>query len=681
MRYSENIFLKLRKIFLDSFHMKKRLLAAVAFLVCFSLQAQQSIVNFGEVSKEDLAQKIYLKDSSAEAVMLFDYGHYSYSFTESVPHVIYTFHRKVKILKKSGFRWATINIPYHVETDVNRTEAVVDIKAATYNLENGNRKVTDVVKSSIFDEKTSATQREKKMVFPQVKEGSIIEYTYTIDSPLWYFLRTWDFQQDIPVVWSELRATIPAYFDYKITSFGYNQFAVNEVKEGKERFLPHVNDLGQDIKDPFLDYRFAMQDLSSIKEDDYMTTIQDYRSSIDFELARTVFPSTGEHVYSITYKDLTKTLLEDDNYGTALKRFGKSAEKIMENLPQVAGKDTLARIKNLYDHVRKTVKWNDENRLFTKNKLEQVYEKQLGNASGVNLILVGLLREMGFDANPVILSTRSHGKVLTDIALMDRFNYTVAHIMFRGKDFLLDATDQYIKPNMLPKKCLNERGWLISKNPRWVSLMPIEKKQTSTLLSFTIENDQVLKGKLSEFYGGYAATDILTEVSKSGEVKYIEKFKNEHLNAENQQVSYKSTENNDVQIECEMSVNEAYSVAGNRIFLQPLLWKKQKENPFKQTERNYPLDLAYRIQETVTAKYTIPKNYSVETVPANKILSLPDGKGKFVYMIKNENGVIDILNQIILAKPIFSPDEYYDLREFFNQIIAKQNEQIVLKKN
>lgn len=661
--------------------MKNRLLAAVAFLVCFSLQAQQSIVNFGNVSKEDLAQKVYPKDSSAEAVILYDYGHYSYSFTESVPHVHYTFHRKVKILKKSGFRWATINIPYHVETDVNRTEAILEIKGATYNLENDARKVTELTKSSIFEEKTSTTQREKKVVFPQVKEGSIIEYTYVIDSPLWYFLRTWDFQQDIPVEWSELRAIIPAYFDYKITSFGYNPFAVNEVKEGKDRFIPRVNELGQDIQDPFLNYRFAIKDIPAIKEDNYMTTIQDYRSSIDFELARTVFPSTGERVYSITYKDLTKTLLEDENYGVALKRFGKTAEKIMENLPQVAGKDTLTRIKNLYEHVRKTVKWNEENRLFAKTKLEQVYEKQLGNSTEINLILVGLLREMGFDANPVALSTRSHGKLLTDIALMDRFNYTVAHIMFRGKDFLLDATDQFVKPNMLPKKCLNERGWMISKNPRWVSLMPIEKKQTNTLLSFTLEDDQVLKGKVSEFYIGYAAADEVEKVSKLGEKKYIENFKNEYLNFDNPQVTYKLTENNDVQIECEATVNEAYSIAGNRIFLQPLLWKKQKENPFKQNERNYPLDLAYRIQETVTSKFTIPKNYSVETVPANKVLSLPDGKGKFVYMIKHENGMIDVLSQIILAKPIFSPDEYHDLREFFTQIITKQNEQIVLKKN
>lgn len=662
--------------------MKRNILFAVLFfLQFFKAQAQQSVVNFGEVSREDLEMKIYPKDSSAEAVMLFDYGRYEYSFSEDVPHVIYTIHRKIKILKKSGFGWATLKIPYHSETDVNRTELVREIKGASYNLENGSPKITELTKSSIFEEKTTATQREKKVIFPQVKEGTVIEYIYTIESPLWYFLRTWDFQQEIPVVWSEIRAIIPAYFDFKITSFGYNEFAVNEVKEGKERFIPRVSELGQDVKDPFLDYRFAMKDLPAIKEDDYMTTIEDYRSSIDFELARTVFPSSGERVYSITYKDLTKTLIEGESYGLALKRFGKTAEKIKETLPQVSEKDTLARIKNAYEHIRKTVKWNEENRLYTQNKLEQVYEKHLGNSSEINLILVGLLREMGFDANPVVLSTRSHGKVLTDIALMDRFNYTIAHLMFRGKDYLLDATDQYIKPNMLPKKCLNERGWLISKNPRWVSLIPIEKKQTNTLLTFTIEDDQQLKGKFSEFYMGYASLDILAEVNKSSEAKYVEKLKNEYLNLENPQFLYKVTENDNVQIDCETIVNEAYNIAGNRIFIQPLLWKTQKENPFKQSERNYPVDLAYRVQETVTAKYTIPKGYEVETLPANKLLSLADNKGKFVYMIKVENGMIDVLSQIILAKPVFSADEYFNLREFFNQIIAKQSEQIVLKKN
>lgn len=645
-------------------------------------QVTEPKITFGVYNMADLELKSYARDSSAEAILLYDYADYSYSFDDNSPAVVYNFHRRIKILKKSGLERGTVNIPFRFESSRDRQEVVKNIKGVTFNLEDGTVKMTELTKKSIFEEKSSDEIREMKIVFPQVKEGSVIDLTYTITSPLWYFLRTWSFQKDIPVVWSGIKAIIPGYFDYKITYFGYHPFAIKDVRQGKAVFLAPPGDKGQEIRDPYLSYHFAMKDLPAIKPDDFMTTVEDYRSSIDFELARTFLPTGGERNYSITYKDLTKTLLEDSNYGSAVRKFGKTAKKIaIEIIAKSSSKDTLALIGSAYEYVRSTMKWNEENRLVATGKLDQIYEKKIGNATEINLILVGVLQELGFDANPVILSTRANGKVLPDIALIDRFNYSIAHVPVNGKDFLLDATDKFVKMNMLPKRCLNERGWLISKNPKWVSLAPTERNQVTTQLTFLINDEQQLKGQFTESYYGYADAEKKAEINNVGQDKYIEKLKSQYNLFTDPEFSLKESESKETRIDCQTIVTDAYTIAGNRIFIQPLLWKTQKQNPFIQAERKYPVDFGYSIQETVSGKYTIPKNYTIESMPSYINLYLPNNKGKYLFMIKSENGVIEVMSQLLLNKSVFTTDEYTELREVFNKMIAKQNEQIVLKKN
>ena len=52
----------------------------------------------------------------------------------------------------------------------------------------------------------------------------------------------------------------------------------------------------------------------------------------------------------------------------------------------------------------------------------------------------------------------------------------------------------------------------------------------------------------------------------------------------------------------------------------------------------------------------------------------------FIYSISNMNGVLNLTSLMSINKGIFLQPEYAHLREFYNQIVAKQAELIVLKK-
>src|SRR6267154_3137329 len=99
--------------------------------------AQKPPIKFGDVPMEDMKMTVYPKDSSAEAVILADYGESSlvYDKGQGAFQVKFDRIRRIKILTKDGLQWADFNIPlYH---DNGKYEKLSGLRVVTYNLENG----------------------------------------------------------------------------------------------------------------------------------------------------------------------------------------------------------------------------------------------------------------------------------------------------------------------------------------------------------------------------------------------------------------------------------------------------------------------------------------------------------------------------------------------------------------
>jgi hypothetical protein len=52
----------------------------------------------------------------------------------------------------------------------------------------------------------------------------------------------------------------------------------------------------------------------------------------------------------------------------------------------------------------------------------------------------------------------------------------------------------------------------------------------------------------------------------------------------------------------------------------------------------------------------------------------------FEYRISESGGVVSMRSRLLLKRTFFQPDEYENLREFFNLVVKKHAEQIVFKK-
>ena len=636
-------------------------------------------IKFGKITADQFAP--FTADSTAEAVVLYDFGEVEFDRNSNDLWLNATYHVRLHIRKKSAADRAVIQLPVR-RGKSGQHEYIMDFDGYTYNLLNGAITTDRLGSAGHFTEKASDQFWIEKYTLPNVREGSVIEYQYTIRTPfsITYNPRTWRFQQDIPVNWSEYRISIPDYFYYKMLMSGYLGMTVNERTSTTTSLLEGQQPISTSA------YRFAMKDIPAFRNEAYITTKDDYLTKIDFELASYQLPGLASVVrkdLSVSWEAMDQTLLNDNDFGGQFKRAAFLRETAKPLLLQSV--DTLSRIKAAYDYVRQTIKWNEETALWSTTGIRKVIDNKKGNAADINLLLIALLREMDIDANPVILSTRSHGQINESFALLKKFNYVIAHVSVGGKELLLDATDAYLPPGMLPIHCLNGKGRLVHPTkPRFISLLPAERDVEGYTGVFTIKEDGEVAGMLIHSHGGYSAWTNRKQFTIDGKAKYLEGVQKKRPAWQLEKTTFAGTERQDntFNLNYTLTIPEACAKAGDRLYFRPLLTEGHGINPFKETERVYPVDFGVPIDENFTATYTLPAGYQVEELPKPVSIALPENGGRFLYQVAvSALNQIQVSSRILLRRPQYHSGEYGPLRELFSRIVAKHAEQVVLKRS
>ncbi|HKB43193.1 MAG TPA: DUF3857 domain-containing protein, partial [Chitinophagaceae bacterium] len=163
--------------------MRLKPIFTIIFLCLFAINgvAQKPEIKFGNVSEKDFAPKVYSIDSNANAIVIADIGVSKLvGNTKGWFSLEFKRYRRVRLLNKNGFDIATEEIPLYSEGQVE--EQISSLKAVTYNLENGKVVETKLEKGNIFKDRLSKNWVVKKFTFPNIKEGSVIEFEYTITS-------------------------------------------------------------------------------------------------------------------------------------------------------------------------------------------------------------------------------------------------------------------------------------------------------------------------------------------------------------------------------------------------------------------------------------------------------------------------------------------------------------------
>ena len=646
----------------------KTLIPVLAFACLFSpLRAQKSPVEFGKVPMEDMRMVVYAPDSTAEAVVLEDYGEAYIQLSGVSSNMTFERHVRIKILKKEGTRWADAIIPLYKVGSVE--ENVTKLKGATYNLENGRVVESRLSKEGIFKEKFNRNMIHQKFTLPDVKEGSVIEYAYKISSEFLVNFPNWTFQRKIPTRYSEYWAIIPEFLTFQKYMQGYVPATGYETKD--------LNLAGYRAKG----HHYISTNVPAFREEPHMTSENDYISKINFALSHINVP--GQPVLEImgSWEKLNTLLLADDDFYGVIKGSGFLKSTVADITKDIA--DPIGKITTIHNYVKSSIEW-DGQKDFYAGAVRKILELKKGTSGDINLILASMLEKAGFDVDMVLLSTRDHGFIREQFPMVRQFNYAVCLVRLPDRSIFLDATAKYLPIGVLPEWCNNGKGLVISNSHfGWVSLDTKAKSKTLVSADFNMSETGLLKGKLIFTRDGYDANKMRNALQTMGQDAYVQDF----IGSRAWSVGGSEFENiaeitKPAKEKYDLEIQDHATVAGDNIYFSPFITMQMETNPYKSENRVYPVDYGSPIENIYFCKFTAPPGFVVDEAPQSKVLVLHDNAARYIYNVAASPGGdwISITSNLQINRNIFTQEDYLDLREFYNQVVFKQAEQIVFKK-
>lgn len=677
----------------------RKLLIITSLFVSLAMQAQAPKDKWGTATAEELQMNSCPFDPGANAAILGNYGHYYFNrhfyFSAHELRTFYHYQVRLKIYNEEGIKYATVSIPYRGKDEY---EDVIEISGNTYNLDANGK----VVKTK-FRAKNAVYKRNDNGIWnctftlPNVKAGSVIEYSYKIASLDFVELRDWLFQTDIPVMQSSITLSTPNFYQFAFFS-NINHARLNIKRDEQPQYLQFYN---TNVYCHGSRLELSLNNIPAFRKEVWMPDSSQQILKGEFLLASALtrpfeFSRFRDYYLMPYFKPLLLTtttnyyepeprislynemlagykIIEGMDWESFVKKlnkrddFGKNLLKVIDNkwltdsFRRIG--DKKQRLIAIYDYVKQNIRWNGVYRIFSSSSLEKVFEKKTGYSSDINMLLINLLNRSGIQARPVLISTRSYGSVYKEAGFFRKFNHVIASAELEETKLLLDATDPLMPYDFLSTEDLNGEGLLINlQNYEWVPLTnhSVSKIQTKEIYpdvnsgSYTIDVTTTLTG--------YPA------VLKSRETP------------ESQLHEYTVAENNDSPLVIKSSLKSP-NEANDSIIIAPLANNSLTENPFNSTNRTYPVDLGFEKSITREIEIPIPAGYKLISYPKNRDLIM---EGEFMYCsVKSdveENRIkiqytYDINNAYIPA--VFYPD----LKLFMETIKLMEQEKVVFRKS
>jgi hypothetical protein len=664
--------------------------------------SQKSPSNFGKISEELLSAEYCPIDSSAHAYYVFDYGfsYFQYATTkvregESTQNqkgfqLFFKRQFRIKILDNEGFEWADVAIPLYRDGD---EEKIGTIKATTYNLVDGKIEKIKLDRKDIFTEETSDYWIQKKFAMPGVKEGSVIEVEYTIISDFFFNLREWAFQSSIPVLRSEYIVHIPEYYIFNQTQRGYYPIEIESGVQQKQISISYSYDTNNKVQSrqtststtKYKDntYSYLAEDVPAFPLEDYLRTEDNYISKIEFELQRTNYPNSPDRYYTTTWDQVDKTLIRSSSFGEAMSKSSHLSNDA--STLKSSGEEGLSLVKLAFNQTKNKLSWNGNIGKYTSKSLSKTYQDGGGNCADINLNLVALLMELGFESYPVVLSTQKNGIIHPSHPSLSRFNYVIAMVRLEGNTYLLDATDPYAEINLLPIMCLNDKGRVIGCNDmEWINLMDFRPYEYASIYALTLNENLTITGSRKMELKDYASYQYKKRIKDFDDLDKFEKsFAEQHpdIKIENIRVEGLDSMDSQLTLSYEFSQDDFVEDASDIIYFSPVIEPFFESNPFKLEKREYPVEFNYPYSIRESIYISLPEGYAVSELPKALLIKMPDNSAQYTFQAVKSGDDLIINTGFSIRKSQFLPEEYEGIKQFYQMVIDKQNELVVLNKS
>ncbi len=666
---------------------KKVLLAACLFSLSaiIEVNGQNGIIKkLLPLKAEDFKVQSTIVDGNTDAVIIADIGSSEYEGnTSGWFTIIYKRTKRILIRHKKAFDLATVKVPIYKGASTIEEENFMDFEAATYNLEGGGIVESKLSKSDIYKEKYNSYYDFRNFSFTNVKEGSIIQYTYTIKSPYYSHLREWKFQDYYPVLWSQYQVSIPSIFDFYIRTTKQKPFSVDSfslksafysVSDAHTTSATRTYNLtGNDRV-----HIWAMKDAPALKSEPFITTASNFITKVEFNLRAIVYSESNIEKIMKDWKATAKDILKKDEYKSIYEKHSWLNDALTVSLEN---KSDVEKVKLMYEYVRDNFSCNGNESIWPSQSIKETFNTKTGNVAAINLLLMSLLHNKGYLAKPVILSTRENGRSFNSAAIVEEYNYVVASITIDGKQYLLDASQPKLGFGIIAPECLNDAGRLIDEDkPLFVPMSAdsvFERKYSSMVISADTINH--LSGSYFSNLGSMESLQLRRRLAKEKKADIINSVATSSEKMDIEDFSFDMVDSYDDPLVIRYMVN--VKLEGEDIlYFNPMFNASIRDNPFHAAERFFPVEMPSKIDDTYTLEMEVPKGYEIDELPKSVRVMYNENEGMFEYIVLKTKTSVQLKCRLVFYKANFLAEDYASLRDFYGMIVKKEAEHFVFKK-
>ncbi len=646
--------------------MKSFLVVLVVFLSvsvsAYGQNKERKEANFGRITQADYELKIYDKDTVAAAVVLFEKGRNTFELIGNYIRLVKIVHKKIKVFDVNRYEGIEVGIPYY--RTKKTSEKVIEINAVTHN--GMVKKYID--EKGIYDIDLSEKWSEKRFTFPDVQDGSIIEYTYRIESPFIFNFGNWDFQGDIPKLYSEFSADIPGNYLYNRSITGLKKLDIEESTIKKDCF--EISGTGSADCDASV---YAMYDMPAYSEEPYMLAKENYISRLSYQLTESINFNGDNKKYAKTWEDVDKEFKKEKDMGRQLKYASYFQKVIPQEIFKISNKKEKAIA--IYEFIRDHYTWNGNYRIFSDIRVKDAYENSKGNIAEINLSLINALKAADIEVQLALSSTRANKTPSSVFPVLNEFNYVLAHIKIDDKTYLLDATDKLLSFGVLPFKVFNTKARVMDfeNGSYWHPISSQTRNVNYVEVKASINEDLEIEGNIKNIYSGQLGYSNRQLIRDDDKEIYQESADFELYNE-----AIENLDDAKKPLIIHHSFVSDVEVRGGALYVYPFIFNTSfKDSPFKSEARIYPVDFGYTKDITYAMDFTINDMYQVLDVPKSKHLILPNEAGECKVFFDVNGNKVSCRFRYQLKKTSFSTSEYSILKRFYEEIVSLKENSII----
>ncbi|MDX1430076.1 MAG: transglutaminase-like domain-containing protein, partial [Rhodothermales bacterium] len=421
-------------------------------------------------------------------------------------------------------------------------------------------------------------------------------------------------------------------------------------------------------------------DVPALREEPFMTSPRDYRASLQLQLSSYYSSTFGLTPLNNTWEQLAESL-EDLPRWRDYVDTKNVVEKRTEEVIAASSTDE-EKLAAIHEHLRSTISWDGSHTFIPFQSPGDLLKTNRGTVAEINMMLVSMCRAAGLEAYPVLLSTRSHGRVVVAYPLLDQFDYLVAAVKISGTMLLVDATDPHRPYTMLPGRALNGSGWLVRENdPKWIDFQSEDAYQRAIQVTASIDDEGTVDGQFELVDTGYRAVRTRRVLEKDDdELVRTDILESTKAQLGTYTVAARDSILNPVRLSGEFTLPSYAQVAGDFIYVNPQLLERWEDNPLRPAERRFPVDFTYARKSHFRLVLSIPEGYEVVEVPSNVRFSPESGGGLFSRTVMSDGRQIVMDTRFNIIRTVFKPNQYRHIRAFFERVVKSQGAQLVLRR-